>query len=133
MPRVGYKDLPEMVLEAATDDADIIIIALGTNDDNGGNMAAIRATMATGIDDLRVSNSRATIYWLNILPRFDGPPYEDKSILRPAIAAECAVKGVTCWDTFTDPWVTQAQLPDNLHPNASGHAAIAARVLALLP
>jgi lysophospholipase L1-like esterase len=108
---------------------------MGTNDDNAGNIATLQATVETAIDNLRASNPRATIYYMNVLPRWTdvgGGTVVDKSSIRTAIAAACTAKAVTCWDTFTDPWITAAQTSDGLHPTAAGHAAIAAQVLARL-
>jgi lysophospholipase L1-like esterase len=115
---------------AATDNADIIIIALGTNDNEAGDMAALQAEYAENIAELKLSNPNATIYAMNVLPRFDGSA---RTNIRAAIAAACAAQGVACWDTTTDPWLTSAaDTLDNVHPTAAGHAKIVARVIAKL-
>lgn len=119
----------------ASDDADIIIIALGTND-NPANAVAIQAEAEENILELQGSNANAIVYWLNILPEWTdvggGTPI-DNSVLRSAIAAACAAQGITCWDTYTDPWISASDTTDGTHPTAGGHAKIASRVLALLP
>lgn len=123
------------VAAAANDNADIIIIELGTNDNNAGNMTTLQATAEAQIAALKVNNPRATIYWMNVLPRWTsntGATPVDKSNIRAAIAAACTAQSITCWDTFTDPWIAANQTADGLHPIATGKAAIAARVLALL-
>lgn len=128
-------NMDTQTVAAANDNADAIIIALGTNDDNAGNMATLQAEYEENIAELKVSNPNATIYALNVLPRWTNNtigPEVDKSNIRAAIAAACTAQGITCWDTYTDPWITQAQTSDGQHPTAAGHAAIAAEVLALL-
>lgn len=121
------------VAAAANDNAKTIIIALGTNDDNAGNMATLQATYEAGIVALRASNPRATIYSMNVLPKWTdntGATPVDKSNIRTAIAAACTAQSITCWDTFTSPWITAAQTSDGVHPTSAGHAAIASQVLA---
>jgi hypothetical protein len=122
-------NMDAQVAAAASDNADLLILALGTNDDNAGNMAALQAKVESSIDALRASNPRATLYYLNVLPRFDGA---DKANIRTAIAAACAAKSVTCWDPVTTPWIVQADTSDNLHPTAAGAQKIATQVLARL-
>lgn len=118
------------VAAAATDDADVIILQLGTNDTSATGM---QAEVEENIVELRASNPRAVIYYMNVLPRWTdvggGTPV-DKSAIRAAIAAACAAQGVTCWDTFTSPWITAAQTLDGLHPNDAGHLAILNQILA---
>jgi hypothetical protein len=124
------------VTAAALDDADIIIIELGTNDDNAGNMTTLQATVETGINNLQINNPRAKIYYLNVLPKWTdsgGGTLVNKGNIRTAIATACASKGITCWDTYTTPWITAADTADGTHPTAAGHAKIATQVLALLP
>jgi len=128
-------NMDAQVVAAAGDNAGIIIIELGTNDNNAGNMANLQAEAEENIAELKVSNPRAALYWLNVLPRWTdnggGTPV-DKGNIRTAIAAACTAKGITCWDTFTAPWITAAQTIDGLHPTAAGHAAIAVQALARL-
>jgi lysophospholipase L1-like esterase len=129
------------VTAAASDNADIIIVELGTNDDNAGNMATLQATAEAQLAILKASNPRAALYWLNVLPRWTdvggGTPV-DKGNIRTAIAAACTAKGVTCWDTFTAPWIAAADTVDGLHPTyigqtGTGHRKIADQILLLLP
>jgi lysophospholipase L1-like esterase len=131
----GASNMAAQVTASASDRNNIIIIELGTNDDNAGNMTTLQASYEAGIIALKASNPLATIYALNVLPRWTdtgGGTVVDKSNIRTAIAAACTAQSITCWDTFTDPWITAAQTADGLHPTAAGHAAIAAQVLARL-
>lgn len=134
----GHKISDDMAVDcaaAANDYANVIIIALGTNDDNAGDMTALQTTYEAGISALKTNNPSATIYAMNVLPRWTdsggGTPV-DKSNIRAAIAAACAAQDITCWDTYTSPWITAAQTSDGLHPIAAGHTALATQVLARL-
>lgn len=128
------------VANALNDDATRVIITIGGNDNENGDMAVFKAEIIEQVGILRRANPRAVLYWMNILPQWTnnttGPEYDHK-LLRPTIAEACAELGITCWDTYTDPWITQSQTQDGLHPTAtpwagSGHEAIAARVAELL-
>jgi lysophospholipase L1-like esterase len=128
-------NMDAQTLAAANDGAYKIIIQLGTNDNNAGDMTALQAKAEAKIVELKASNPAATIYWMNVLPRWTntgGGTVVDKSNIRTAIAAACTAQSVTCWDTFSTPWITAAQTADGLHPNTAGHVAIAAQVLARL-
>lgn len=126
---VGTTNMAAQVTAAATDNADIIIMALGTNDNNAGDMGALQTAVENGIDTLRGTNPSAALYYMNVLPRASG----DKSLVRAAIVAACAAKSVPCWDTVTDPWIVPAtDTSDGLHPNAAGNVKIRDRVLALI-
>lgn len=124
------------VTAAASDNADAIILCHGTNDDNSGNMATLQATVESAIDTLHATNAHATIYYMNVLPRWTNNttgPDVDKSNIRTTIAAACTAKSITCWDTYTVPWIAQNQTDDGVHPTtAAGHPAIATQVLAAL-
>jgi len=123
------------VVAAESDNADVIILALGTNDDNAGDMNALQAEVEENLAELKVSNPNAEIYYMNILPRWTnvgGETPVDKSNLRTTIAAACAAQGITCWNTVTDPWITAADTDDGLHPNTLGNNKILARMLGLL-
>lgn len=139
MPDVLHRDLETQVTAAANDNADVIIIALGTNDDNAGDMAALKAKITAQVNLLKASNPRAVFYWLSPLKRWTdntGATEVDKSNIRTAIAEACTANGITYWDSYTDSWITAADTTDGLHPIADytvGFAKIAARVLALLP
>lgn len=119
----------------ANDDADTIILQLGTNDNNAGDMGVLQAVVEAGIAALRVSNPRARLFYLNVLPKWTNPggttPVAADNT-RGAIAAGCAARGVTCWDTFSVPWITASDTSDGTHPNASGAGKIAAQVLTRL-
>jgi lysophospholipase L1-like esterase len=120
------------VVAAASDNADIIIFALGTNDSDD---AGIVAEVEENIDEIRGTNPNATVYYMNVLPRWTdiggGTPV-DKSGQRVKIATACAAKGVTCWDTYNDPWIVAGDTSDGLHPTAAGSLKIANKILALL-
>jgi hypothetical protein len=121
---------------AANDDGDLIIIALGFNDDNSGDMAALQAKFETDLQILKACHPRATIYVQNVLPCWtnnSGTTPVDKSNVRTAIAAACASQSVTCWDTFTDPWIAANQTSDGVHLIAAGHTAVNARIAARVP
>lgn len=123
------------VVNAANDDADIIIIELGTNDNNAGNMATLQAIVEQGIIDLKASNPRATIYYMNVLPRYADASLTvegDKSNIRSMIVAACAAQNITCWDTRTDPWLYSGLYLDGVHPNDAGCIHIAEQVAARL-
>ena len=129
-------NMDAQTVAAASDSAEIIIIALGTNDDgSAGNMAALQAEYEENVAELKVSNAGATIYAMNVLPRWTdvggGTPV-DRSSIRTAIAAACTSQGITCWDTFTTPWIAANETLDGLHPNVVGSAKIAAQVIARL-
>jgi lysophospholipase L1-like esterase len=131
----GFSDLDDLTTAADDDDADIIFIALGTNDSNIGNMTTLQAELEENIDELQVSNPRAVIYVMNVLPRWTdetGETEHDKSNIRTAISAACAAQGITCWDTYSTHWITADDTADGLHPTADGQIKIAAKVLELL-
>lgn len=123
------------VTASANDSANIIIIALGTNDDNAGNMTTLQATYETQVAALKVSNPNATIYALNVFPRWTdsggGTPV-DKSNIRTAIAAACTAQSITCLDTFTVPWFNAADTSDGLHPTVAGARKVTQNLLAAL-
>jgi lysophospholipase L1-like esterase len=125
--------LDAQVVSAADDNADVIIIEMGTND---VTTTGLQAEIEENLIELKSDHPNAAIYFMNILPRWTdetGETEVDKSAFRTAIAAACTAQSVTCWDTYTDSWITAADTADGLHPNASGHAKIAAAVLARLP
>ena len=98
-------------------------------------MATLHATAESGIAALKLSNPNATIYWMNVLPRWTdstGVTEVAKGNIRTAIAAACTAQGVTCWDTYTVPWIEASDTSDGLHPTAAGNALINTQVQALL-
>lgn len=123
----GATNMDAQVSAAATDKANRMVIALGTNDDNAGNMTALQAKAESSIIALKASNPLAQIYWMNVLPRWTnsgGATPVDKSNIRTAIEAACAAQSIACWDTFTNPVITPAQTTDGLHLNNSGMDAL---------
>lgn len=128
-------NLATQVTASSGDNADRIILELGSNDDNNGNMSTLQATAEAGIIALKASNPRAAIYYLNVLPKWTdvgGGTEVDKSHIRTAIAAACTAQNVTCWDTYTTPWIAAADTSDGIHPTAAGSVKVAAEVLARL-
>lgn len=131
--------LAAQVAACASDNADEIIIALGSNDDNAGNMATLQAKVEAGIIALKASNPHATIYYMNVLTRWTdvgGGTEVDKSNIRTAIAAACTAQSITCWDTYSTPWIAAADTADGLHPTeglAGGQRKVADAMLLLLP
>lgn len=129
------ENLTKQVGEAANDNADIIIIEMGTNDNAAGDMDALQAMVETNLDALKISNPNANIYYMNLLPRWTdtgGGTEVALSTTRNAIKAACIYKSVTCWDTHTDMWIAASNTIDGLHPNDDGHAMIGARAIDLL-
>lgn len=109
---------------AASDDADIIIIALGTND---GDNAGITAEYQENLTEIMGTNPRARVYGMGILPRTGGA----RDANNPRIAAACAAAGATYWNT--DGWIDPAtDTSDGVHPTPAGHQKIATQVMALL-
>jgi hypothetical protein len=110
----------------------LILIKLGTNDDNAGNMTTLQSTYETNLQTLKDNNPSATIYAINVLPRWTNNttgPEVDKSNIRAAIVAACAAKSITCLDPYTSPWLLQSDMnADGLHPSAGGQAKIGAAV-----
>lgn len=122
----GDADMDAQVVSAASDDADIIIIELGTNDTETGE--ALTTEYQENLLELKASNPRSRIYGMGILPRTVMTGVVDKNA---RIATACTNAGVTYWDTtgWIDP---STETSDGVHPTAEGHAKIAAQVLARL-
>ncbi len=129
-------NLADQVSNTISDGAAIEIVALGANDDNAGDMEALQAEVEDQLYRLRLLNTNARIYYMNVLPCWDdntSGPEKPKGNIRTAIAAACAnADNVTCWDTYTDPWLAQDKTTDGVHPNPDGMRSIANRILALL-
>jgi lysophospholipase L1-like esterase len=118
--------MDEQTVEAASDNADIIIILLGTN----GDTYDVQAEYTENLQELQTSNPNAVIYGVGIIPRDDGGD-NGRSIKNPRIAAACAAAGVTYWDT--DGWIVPAtDTTDGLHPTEAGQIKIANEMLARL-
>ena len=129
--------LAAQVSAAATDNAQLIIIHMGTNDNDAGDMGVLQAEVEEQLAILKSTNPRAGIYYMNVLPRWQDNttgPEVSKGNIRAAIAAACAAQSVTCWDTYSTPWIAQTtDTLDGLHPNDSGHAKILTEILSRLP
>lgn len=129
-------NMDAQVAAAAGDYADVVIMALGTNDDNAGDMAALRAEVEENIAEIKASNGGANIYYMNVLPRWTnsgGGTVVAKNNIRTAISAACTAQSIICWDTFTTPWITAADTRDGTHPNDFGIAKISAEIISRLP
>lgn len=136
VPVQGYVDMAQQVALAANDNAETILVAMGTNDLNDGNMTTLKSIYKANMQVLQLQNPRTTIYAMNVLPRWsntgtaDTPP---KDNIRTAIAEVCTELGIECWDTYTVPWITYSDTSDGTHPNNTGAAKIKAKVAELLP
>lgn len=132
--RIMY-ELDTYVAAAVDDNADVVIVQMGVNDDNGGDMTALQAKVEENLAELKASNRNASIYWM-FLPAYEGTtegdPLVAKGNIRTAIAAGCAAQGISYWDTLSDPWILPTDTSDGWHPTAAGHQKIADRVVALL-
>ncbi len=129
------ENLTNQVAAAANVDATKIFIALGTNDNNAGDMSAMQTLLETQLAVLKADHPNAEIYYLNVLPRWTSTSGEtpvDKSHIRATILAACSNVGIPVWDTFEMPWLMPGQSTDGLHPNTAGHVTIALEVLTRL-
>lgn len=116
---VGATNMAAQVASAASDDADNILIMLGTNDTETGD--TLRSTYETNLNTLKASNPRARIFGIGILNRTDMTGVATKNT---RIQTACTNAGVTYKDAtgVIDP-VTDTD--DGLHPNAAGNTKIA--------
>jgi lysophospholipase L1-like esterase len=116
------------VVATASDNARIILLALGTND-IGANAAAVTAEVEENIDELRGTNTSASVCYLNILDRVTGDP----TAIRSAINTACTNKTATCWSTIG--WIDPATdtLVGGVHPNDAGYVKFMAQLIPLLP
>ncbi len=118
-------NMDAQTVAAASDNADVIIVALGTND---ADNPAINAEYEENLNELKASNPRAMIYAMGIL---DKTVAGDRVAVNVRIAAAAAAAGCTYWDTTG--WIVPAtDTSDGLHPNAAGVAKIVTQILALL-
>lgn len=120
------------VSAARRDQADVIIIALGANDNNSGDMSALQGEVEENLIELKRSHPPAVIRYMNVLPQWTdntGVVEVPMNNVRAAIAAACEAQSVECWDTYTTAWITADQTSDGVHPTASGNADIATQVL----
>jgi lysophospholipase L1-like esterase len=128
-------NLDGQVAAAASDHAGLIIIHMGTNDNDAGDMGALQAKVESNLATLKSTNPAARIYFANVLPRWtdnSGAEEVDKANIRAAIAAACTAQGVTCWDTYTVPWIDAADTEDGCHPTLAGRYKLANAVVAAL-
>jgi hypothetical protein len=129
-------NMTAQVSASISDGAAIEIVALGTNDNDAGDMAALQTKVEEELYRLRLLNPHARIYYMNVLPKWENNgagPEVPKGNIRAAIAAACAnCEQVTCWDTYSDPWILQADTSDGTHPTVAGHRKIADRILSML-
>ena len=136
----GYtvvSNLGTLVTAAADDDADLILIHLGTNDNDAGDMGVLQATLEQGIDDLRASNPRAEIYVLGVLKRWTstaGTTEIGKANIRAAELAACVAKDVIYWDTYNPSWIAASDTIDGTHPlEAAYQTLIDPKIYSRLP
>lgn len=128
-------EMDGQVVAAVDDDNEIIILGLGTNDDNAGDMGALQAEVEENIIEIKTSNPRATVYYMNVLPRWTdvgGGTEIDKSNIRTAIEAASAAQGIVCWDTYSDPWIVPSDTSDGTHPDEAGSLKVWNKVNARL-
>jgi lysophospholipase L1-like esterase len=119
LPNAG-NDMETQTAAAASDNADIIIIALGVND---GNLdAGIQAEYQANVQALKLSNPTATIYAILPWPIWAGVggAETDKGNVRTAVIAACAAEGVTYYNPYADAVYTSTNTGDGIHPNNSG-------------
>lgn len=119
----------------ATDNAHIIYVALGANDDNAGNMTTLRATYEAGLDTMQASNPSADMKLINVWPLWeaDKTTPKDKSNIRAMIDAVGTARGLTVLQPFSEAWYTGADTSDGVHPAAAGSALIKTEIITGLP
>jgi lysophospholipase L1-like esterase len=121
-----YPDMADQVTAAVNDDADVILVELGTNDLDTTD--ALRAEYQAQLNALKASNPSARIFGLGIFPRTNMTGVAAKNA---CILTACTNAGITYWDTTG--WIDAAtETTDGTHPTAGGHAKIATEVLARL-
>jgi hypothetical protein len=129
-------NLDALVVAAENDNADIIIVEMGINNDEASGEAAIQAKLESNYATLKASNPRARIYHM-FLPGYTGILVDSPEDVRPntvaAIAAACTAQGVTNMDTRSTPWILGNDTSDGWHPTTSGHHKAAVQIEALLP
>lgn len=131
----GHSIISNMAIDCALITGNVydkIIVALGTNDNDVGNMTTLQNTYESGISAIKTANPNATIYCMNVLPRWTdatGSTPIAKGNIRTAISAACLSQGVTCWDTFNTPWIIASDTVDGTHPSFDGAIKIYNEVL----
>lgn len=122
-------DFTTACADAAEDNADLIFISIGANDDNSGSIGGMQETVGNGLNALRNSNPNATIYVLNTLPRYSNAEGQQVIILnniRTAISQACVEMGVTCWNTLD--WIDATGTVDGYALNDTGALNVAEQV-----
>jgi lysophospholipase L1-like esterase len=116
---------------AATDNADVIFVALGTNDNND---AGITAEYQENLVEIAGTNANAKIYCLGIWPKTSDAYRAANNTRIQTAVTNAAAAGVNCTYWNTDGWIDPStETSDGLHPTTAGHIKIRDRVLALLP
>jgi lysophospholipase L1-like esterase len=118
----GASNMAAQIISAANDNANKLIIAIGTNDDNSaGNLSALQTAYQNGIDAFRASNPSASVFALNVLPKWTnntGSTPIDTSNIKTAISNACTAKGVPCPDTTGV--IVAADTTDGTHLGPTG-------------
>lgn len=110
-----HNDMETQITACANDNADMALFALGQNDNNAGDMEALKAIVRTAIDNYRASNPYAHILYIIPFDRWDeitGVPV-DKDNIRAAIRTVCTEKAVP-WKETHD-WFLNEDLVDGTH------------------
>jgi len=126
-------NLAAQVLEAANDNADKTIIALGTNDYNAGNMSTLQSIYETAIQDLKTSNKNTVVSSLNLGYRCtstNGLSEVPLGNLRTMIAAAAAAKGISCFNQYSPRVLEALNTKDGLHPDTYTGSFLLARFMA---
>lgn len=129
----GALSMDVQVAAAASDNANRMYIAIGANDNDAGDMAALQAEYEENLAELKISNPSAEIIALNVFRCWTdgtGATEQPKDNIRGAIEAACLAQGVECVDTTN--WRDASDTLDGVHNNDSGNAKYATQALALL-
>jgi lysophospholipase L1-like esterase len=114
-------DMATQVSNSQYDNAHIILIMLGANDNNGiENQAALQAIYEESIIQLKIYHPMARIVGLNLVKCWvdDARTEEsDKFNLRNTISAACAAQGIECVSTYG----LDIDRADKVHFSATGH------------
>lgn len=110
-------DMAAQVTASQYDDADLVIIELGTNDPDD---AGITAEYTAQVNRLKAYHPRATICGMGILPRTADAT---RLINNPRIEAACTATGISYWNTdgVIDP---ADDTDDGVHPTDAGDVKI---------
>jgi hypothetical protein len=129
-------DMEAQRLAAVNDAAHRIVIELGMNNDNAGNMATLQSRYETEVAALKISNPNAEIFCMGVPPAWTdntGAVELDKENIRTAEKAACVAQGITYVDMYDDPVYAADATTDGKHPTLEvGHPAIEARMLAAM-